>query len=188
MVTPRMSASISSPSTGSPSRLIAAAADGSTGTVVAIALAGGRRHLSGSAHGDIAAAATAHRRRCPHHGSPPVSVHRAVADGDVFAVAVVAAADACTIVATGSSHRAALDGDAHAAAGIAAADACTVLSSLSGHRAAADGDGVGVAVLAAADARTIAATGSRHRAAGDGDVFAAAIVTAADARTIDRHR
>lgn len=36
---------------------IAAVADGSTGTVGAIALAGDRRHLSGSAHGDIAAAA-----------------------------------------------------------------------------------------------------------------------------------
>ena len=54
------------------------------------------------------------------------SVHRAAVDGDVFAVAILTAADASTIVATGSSHRAAVDGDVFAAAPVTAADARTI--------------------------------------------------------------
>ena len=55
-----------------------------------------------------------------------LSVHRAAVDGDVFAAAILTAADARTIVATGSSHRAAVDGDVFAAAPVTAADARTI--------------------------------------------------------------
>ena len=122
------------------------------------------------------------------------SRHRAVGDGDVFAVAVaavaaVAAADAGTTPTTGSVHRAVGDLDVFADATITAADAGTTVATLSSHRAAFDGDVfaaavVASAVVAAADAGTTPTTGSIHPAAGDGDVFAAAVVAAADASTI----
>ena len=122
------------------------------------------------------------------------SRHRAVGDGDVFAVAVaavaaVAAADAGTTPTTGSVHRAVGDLDVFADATITAADAGTTVATLSSHRAAFDGDVfaaavVAAAVVAAADAGTTPTTGSIHPAAGDGDVFAAVVLAAADASTI----
>ena len=67
----------------------------------------------------------------------------------MFAAAVVAAADAGTIVATGSGHLAAGDGDVFAAAAVTAADAGTKFVTDSGHPAALDGDVFAVAVAAA---------------------------------------
>ena len=200
MVTPRMSDLDLLAVDRLTTRLIAAAADGSTGTVVAIALAGGRRHLSGSAHRDIAAAAlgTATDARTM---VASLSSHRAAVDGDVATVSIAAAADACTTSITtltatiaDGSHSAAGDGNvvavAVAAVRLSSASANTGTTSVtgSGHRAAGDGDVFAIAPFASADARTTVASGSSHRAAGDDNVLRSiigriAIIAAADAGT-----
>ena len=115
---------------------------------------------------------------------------RIAADGDIAAIAIIAAADACCITAAAGFNGAAAD--LNVAAGghlyiisIAAADACCLKSAVGCNRAAGNFDGAAIAETAAADACAIeAASGGDLRIAADrdfdvADAFAGARVAAA---------
>ena len=77
---------------------------------------------------------------------------------------MAAAADASSIIATGSVYLAAVDGDVFAVAVAAAADASTTAATDSGHLAAGDSNVVRSIIGAAADAGTTKPTGGRQAA------------------------